>query len=122
MFEGSTAWIRKHRKRIITTSVIGFIGGVAVLIINGKNVKIPLAEVAMEIIAEVPAPLSEVAEDITIVVDGVTKTFPRSPFLRQLYPGWQASPQKIAQAAEMGISLNPGETLVNACNVTIRAA
>ena len=64
----------------------------------------------------------KVAETVTVEVDGVMKTFPRSEFIRQLHEGWHASAAKIAQAVEMGIELKPGETIVNACTVTMKTA
>ena len=46
MFEAIKAWIRRHRKGLITASVVAIVGGAAILIINGKKVKMPLTEVA----------------------------------------------------------------------------
>lgn len=124
MFESIKAWFRKHRKGvIITASIIGIVGGVVILVINGKKIKMPIAEVAAKMIPEAPSIPVAVVEEIstvTIEVDGVMKTFPRAEFIRQLHEGWTASEAKIAEAAERGIRLNAGETLVNACTVTLK--
>lgn len=122
MFEAIKAWIRRHRKGLITASVVAIVGGAAILIINGKKVKMPLTEVAKKIIPEAPVILAKDTTNITISIDGVMNTFPRSSFIRQLCKGWKASAAKAAQATEMGISLNPGETIVNACIVTMRTS
>ncbi len=140
MFEKAKKWLSKHRKEvIITASVLAITGTVAILLINGKKVKMPVKELAEKIVPEVPqasgsvdvaleaamdvAPqLSQAAETVTIKIDGVYKVFPRTEFIRQLHEGWQASPEKLAQAAAMGIDLKQGETIVNACMVKMRAA
>lgn len=140
MFEKAKKWLCKHRKGvIITVSVLAITGTVAILLINGKKVKIPVKALAEKVVPEVPqasgavdvaleaamdvAPqLSQAAETVTIEIDGVYKVFPRTEFIRQLHEGWQASPEKLAQAAAMGIDLKQGETIVNACMVKMRAA
>lgn len=123
MLEVIKAWFRKHRKGvIITASIVGIVGGVIVLVINGKKVKMPIAEVAKKLIPEAPVTLTVDLATVTVEVDGVMKTFPRSSFIRVLRDGWQASEQKVAQAAEMGISLKPGETIVDPCIVHMKVA
>lgn len=117
-------WVNKHRKGIVVTvSIIGIVGSTVVLILNGKKVKMPVAEVAAKMIPEslnVPVEVNEGIATVTIDVDGVKKTFLRTEFIRQLHEGWNASQAKIAQAAELGIPLNPGETFVNACTVNMK--
>ena len=140
MFERVKAWFRKHRKGVlITATILAITGTVAILLINGKKVKMPVKELAEKIVPEAPKAVkpvesavnvvkqaapeaAKVAETVTVEVDGVLKTFPRSEFIRQLHEGWHASAEKIAQAAEMGIELKPGETIVNACTVTMKTA
>lgn len=124
MFNKVKIWVKKHRKGIIVTaSVIVIVGSTVFLILNGKKVKMPVAEVAAKMIPEslnVPADVTEGISMVTIDVDGVTKTFLRTEFIRQLPEGQNASQAKIVQAAELGIPLNPGETLVNACTVNMK--
>lgn len=140
MFEKTRVWFRKHRKGVlIAATIIAITGTVAILLINGKKVKVPVKELAEKTLPEVSKAVKpvenavnvvkqtapeamKVAETVTVEVDGVLKTFPRSEFIRQLHEGWHASAKKIAQAAEMGIELKPGETIVNACTVTMMAA
>ena len=136
MFEDTKAWFRRHRKGVlITVSIIAVTGTVVILLINSKMVKMPVEELTEKLVSEAPkafkpvetavdvvkqtAPeVAKVAEIVTVEVDGVLKTFPRSGFIRQLHEGWHASAAKMTQAAEVGINLNLGETIVNACNVT----
>ena len=140
MFEKAKAWFRKHRKGVlITATIIAITGSVAILLIKGKKVKMPVEELAKKIVPEAAKAVKpvenvvnvvkqaapeavKVAETVTVEVDGVMKTFPRSEFIRQLHEGWHASAAKIAQAVEMGIELKPGETIVNACTVTMKTA
>ena len=139
MFKRVKAWVHKHRKVLIITGVIvGILGPVVVVLINGKKVKMPVEELARQIVPDAPksAPpkvptnntqdiipaATEAADTVTVEVDGVLKTFPRSEFIRKLPEGWHASATKLAEAAQRGIELNPGETLVNPCIVTRKAA
>ena len=111
-------WVRRHKKAIAAITIVAVVAGAAILIINGKRVKVPIDK-----LAEVVAPTLPEAENvIRLNVDGVIKTFPRAEFIRHLHPGWHASPEKIAEAARLGIKLNPGETFVNACMVAMRTA
>ena len=140
MFKRIKTWFLKHRKGVlITATILAITGTIVILLINGKKVKMPVKELAEKLVPETPKALKpvekamniveqvtpeavKVAETVTVEVDGVLKTFPRSEFIRQLHEGWHASAAKIAQAAEMGINLKPGETIVNACTVTMKAA
>ena len=122
MFGEVKAWAQRHRREIvITASIVVIIGGIAIFVINGKKVKMPIADVAEKLILETPTKLAKQAVNVTVEIDGVMKTFPRSEFIRKLHDGWKASVAKVAQAAEMGIDLMPGETIVNACIVTMKA-
>lgn len=123
MFESIKAWLRKHRKGvIITASIIGIVGGVVILIINGKKTKMPIAEVVEKLVPEKPSTLTSSTSTVTIEVDGVLKTFPRSTFIRQLHEGYQPSAAKVAQAESMGIPLASGQTIVDPCIVRMRVA
>ena len=46
----------------------------------------------------------------------------RSGGIRNLHEGWKASIAKIAEAAEKGILLEEGQTLVNSCTVNSKCA
>lgn len=110
--------VRRHKKAIAAITIVAVVTGAVILIINGKRVKVPIDK-----LAEAVAPTLPEAENvIRLNVDGVIKSFPRAEFIRHLHPGWHASPEKIAEAARLGIKLKPGETFVNACMVAMRAS
>lgn len=133
-------WARKHKKElIITGTILGIIGAIAIVVINGKRVRIPITDLTRNInpaatesnlavngldaITHYVAPTAvDLTENVSVNIDGVIKTFPRSEFIRHLHEGWQPSAAKLAQAKKLRIKLNPGETIVNACTVTMRAA
>lgn len=140
MYDLIKTWARKHKKGIIITcSIVAVAGPVAILIVNGKKVTIPVQKLTDKIIPEVPTnakPIETAVETIKEVtprisqteetgvgeVAGVLKIFPRTGGIRQLHAGQHASAKKLAQATAMGIDLGPGETIVNACMVRKRAA
>lgn len=116
------AWIYKHRKGLVIAGVVLVAAGVAaIIIINGKKVKVPL-QVLAEVAPELPQVAETVSDTVTVKVGEIIKTFPRESFIRHLHAGWKASAEKIAQAASLGINLKDGETFVNACMVNMRAA
>lgn len=126
MLDSIKAWARKHKKGIIITcSIVAVVGTAAILIINGKKVTVPVEELVEDVLAEAPkAPLLPPATEAAPAIENsIVTTFPRSEFIRQLPSGQHASLAKLAQAAEMGIELKPGETIVNETIVhLIRAA
>lgn len=137
MFDSIKAWARRHKKSItIICVIVSVVGAVAVLVINGRKVTIPVKELADKVVPDIPRAVkpieasmgtfNEVApqidETVTVDVDGLLKTFPRAEFIRHLHEGWHASAEKLAQATAMGINLKPGETLVDACMVKRHAA
>lgn len=138
MFEKTKKWICKHRKGvIITASVLAITGTVAALLINGKKVKMSVKELAEKIVPDVPkasgsvdaahkeaksvTPLIAQADEM-VTINDVINTFPRAGYIRHLQEGHLASPKKLAQAAEMGIDLKPGYTIVDPCMVKQHAA
>ncbi len=116
MLDSIKAWARKHKKCIIITcSLVTVVGTAVILIINGKKVTVPVEEIVEDVLAEVPKTslLPPTSESTAAIESSIVTTFPRSEFIRQLPVGQHASPAKLAQAAEMGIELKPGETIVN---------
>ena len=116
MLDSIKAWARKHKRGIIITcSLVAVVGTAVILIINGKKVTVPVEEIVEDVLAEAPkAPLlPPAAETAAAIENSIVTTFPRSEFIRQLPAGQHASLAKLAQAAEMGIELKPGETIVN---------
>ena len=123
MFESIKTWIRRHNKGLfITVSVIGVISGAVILIVKGKRVEIPLDELAKRIILDDSLLPNNRPKVLSIPADGATTTFERASFIRHLHHGHNPSAAKINQAIEMGIALNPGETIVDACTVTLKAS
>ena len=116
MMDSIKAWARKHKKGIIITcSLVAVVGTAVILIVNGKKVTLPIEEIVEDVLAEAPkTPLPPLtAETTSVIENSIVTTFPRSEFIRQLPAGQHASLAKLAQAAEMGIELKPGETIVN---------
>lgn len=136
MFEGLKIWLKKHKKVVAATAVIlAVTGTVVTILVCGKKIDIPIDELGERILPEkknspvntaiplatqeaVTQPLQD--EMISLKVDGIDKVFPRSEFIRRLHEGWNASEEKLAEAAERGITLQPGETIVNPCMVTMK--
>lgn len=122
MFDSIKAWVKKHKKGvIITCSVLAVVGTAVILLINGKKVTVPVEEIFEDVLAEAPKPavIPNVAESAN---ETIVTTFSRSEFIRQLHPGQHASAEKLAQAAEMGIELMPGQTIVNETIVHLKQA
>ena len=125
MLDSIKAWARKHKKGIIITCGLAAVVGTAViLIINGKKVTVPVEEIVEDVLAEAPKAslLPPVAEATTTIENSIVTTFPRSEFIRQLPAGQHASLAKLSQAAEMGIELKSGETIVNKTIVHLKRA
>lgn len=135
MFERLKKWLRKNKKVVAATAVIlAVTGTVVTIVVSGKKVNIPIDELGKRIIPEKNNPVNTVVsgaaqevvnqqiqdEMVSLEVDGITKVFPRSEFIRQLHEGWHASEEKLLEAAERGITLQPGETIVNPCMVTMK--
>lgn len=113
-------WCYRHRKGLtIAGTVLAAVGLGTVICLFGKENEIPVS-LPENVIPELPETTTTAAKTVAINVDGVIKTFPREMFIRQLHDGWKASPEKLAEAAELGIALNPGETLVDACTVNMK--
>lgn len=116
MLDSIKDWARKHKKGItITCSIVAVIGTAVILIINGKKAAVPVEKLVEDVpVAPPKTPLLLPTTEITAAIENtMVTTFPRSEFIRQLPAGQHASPAKLAQAAEMGIELKPGKTIVN---------
>ena len=125
MLDSIKAWARKHKKGIIITSGLISVGvAAAILIDNGKKVNVPIEELFEDVLTEAPKTpiLPSTTEVASAIENSIVTTFPRSEFLRHLPAGQHASPAKLTQAAEMGIELKPGETIVNKTIVHITHA
>ena len=129
------AWVKQHRKGVCITLFIST-AGVMVFLINGKKVNLSLDELfSGQCHGSKKVPISPVVTDAIqkatteapvtgepIVLEIAYRTFPRAEHIRRLSGGRKASAEKLLQAAEEGIDLLPGETLVNKCMVSRRVA
>ena len=128
-------WVKRHRKGVCITLFIS-VTGVIAFWVNGKKVNLSLEEffsrqchgstkvaippVVTDAIqkAAAEAPIA----DEPIILEVAYRTFPRAEHIRRLSGGRKASAEKLLQAAEEGINLSQGETLVNRCMVSRRIA
>ena len=123
MFKALRTWFTRHRQAVlVSATVLAITGTVAVLLIKGKKVEIPIEKLAKKIVPDDLKQAELIAQTVSVEIDGVVKTFPRKAFIRQLHEGWKPSPAKIAEAEMLNIELKPGETLVKPCTVTMRIA
>ena len=120
-------WIKEHKKELIIAGAS--IGALALLILGIKHeaeIKVlwnslrkltqkspeVLADQFVQTIAEIPS--TSVKENVAaIVLDSNHIPFEVSEHIRNLPNGWHASPEKIAEALEHGITLMDGQTLVD---------
>ena len=140
MLKRIKAWLKRHKKAVaVTATIVAVTGTVATLIIYGKKVNMSVDELSKKLLPDnskeinpvksVSAPTMQTmvnqgaATDlVSVTIDGEIKTFNRSEFVRRLHEGWSASEAKLAEAAEKGIQLHPGETLVNECTVRMKVS
>lgn len=126
--------LKKYKEKIlISVGVVGGAGAVIVLLhvlsrqIDKKTLLAlskndRLLENTVAAGKEVADQIDKVAKVALIERNGTVEQYQRGMHIRCLHKGWTASPEKIKQAYDMGIELQQGETLVNACTVTRRSA
>ncbi len=126
--------LKKYKEKIlISVGVVGGAGAVIVLLhvlsrqIDKKHClrflkNDRLLENTVAAGKEVADQIDKVAKVALIEGNGTVEQYQRGMHIRCLHKGWTASPEKIKQAYDMGIELQQGETLVNACTVTRRSA
>lgn len=126
--------LKKYKEKIlISVGVVGGAGAVIVLLhvlsrqIDKKTLLAlskndRLLENTVAAGKEVADQIDKVAKVALIEGNGTVEQYQRGMHIRCLHKGWTASPEKIKQAYYMGIELQQGETLVNACTVTRRSA
>ena len=120
-------WIKKHRKQLI---IAGISIGALILLIIGINNKDTIQAVWNSLIEALKHPTSETTEDVSQVITKaspipvpemshdvtyITKVVPFevSSHIRNLPEGFHASPEKIAEALALNITLIEGQTLVD---------
>ncbi|OPZ87912.1 MAG: hypothetical protein BWY74_03286 [Firmicutes bacterium ADurb.Bin419] len=75
-----------------------------------------------EVVVEKASTATQLIADSQVLTTTEVYEIERSGFIRKLHAGWNASAEKLAEAAEKGIVLKEGETLVDACTVTLNCA
>jgi len=132
--KGFIAWVKAHKKELITAGVSV---AVIIAIILGIKNKDALLELWGSLrlrasVAKSPAPVRElhditpVTPEVSIIetekipvseatemVRSVQYPFGVSEHIRNLHPGWKASAEKMAEAERLGIMLLPGQTIVD---------
>ena len=122
-------WVKAHKKELI-------LAGISIITLMGIIVGIKHEGSIKEVWTALKNAVSKTSADKTVmkvaknsvsVVETVSisdvislpvhkeckATFDVTGHIRNLYEGWNASPEKIATAAELGIDLLPGQTLVD---------
>ena len=128
------AWWKENWKKVVAGAL--FIGGTILVIRNWDEISAIAEKLATTLkpsVDEIPhiavptiveetcaSPVREIAKD-------VVRKAPEAPFdviahIRNLPKNWHASPEKIAEAAELHIDLLPHQTLVDAYTKGIKAA
>lgn len=120
-------WIKGHKKQLIIAGIS--IGTLIMIILGIKNrvaikavwdslkevVKHPTVKATEEVVKDVAEiPSAQVSGTVAVVVsNSETLPFEVSRHIRNLPNGWNASPEKIAEAMENNIILMDGQTWVD---------
>ena len=120
-WDATCEWIDEHKVEVGVGLglVLVFIGGVWV-VKNGSP--IPVKQTLSKETADKTSKFTQIVTESIMEKNGEVHEFTRSEFVRKLHEGWRASAAKLAEAAEKGIVLQDGETLVDACTVTLKCA
>lgn len=127
-------WWQKNWKKVVAGVVV--VGGTILVIKNWDEIVVVAEKLAamLKPEAKLPNPVTvpNVVEEIDVapvveLAKNVVRKSPDVPFdviahIRTLPEGWHASPEKIAEAAELQIVLLPNQTLVDAYTKGIRVA
>lgn len=111
--------LKKHKKKIITATVIIGTSAVAVVLgvklFNSKATKELLLENATKALSDDKLSLDNFVADKTVDISVPS-------YIRNLPSGQKASAEKIRQACDFGISLKEGQTLVDQYSYTRKCA
>ena len=128
------AWWKRNWKKVVAGVVV--VGG-TILVIKIWDEIVVVAEKLVATLkpeAKIPTPVavSKVVEEIDVapvveLAKEAVRKSPEAPFdviahIRTLPEGWHASPEKIAEAAELQIVLLPNQTLVDAYTKGVKIA
>lgn len=128
------AWWKKNWKKVVVSVVV--VGGTILVIKNWDKILVAAEELAASLKPEAKMPTPVVTPNVVEEIDvapivelakDVVRKSPEAPFdviahIRTLPEGWHASPEKIAEAAELQIVLLPNQTLVDAYTKGIKVA
>lgn len=132
--QGFKTWWQKNWKKIVADVVV--VGGTILVIKNWDEIVVVAEKLAATLKpeAKVPTPVAvpkvveeiDMAPVVELAKEAVRKS-PEAPFdviahIRTLPEGWHASPEKIAEAAELQIVLLTNQTLVDAYIKGVRVA
>lgn len=132
--QGVNAWWKRNWKKVVAGVVV--VGGTILVIKNWDGIVVVAEKLAAMLKAEAklpnPVAVPNVVEEIDVapvveLAKDVVRKSPDAPFdviahIRTLPEGWHASPEKVAEAAELQIVLLPNQTLVDAYTKGIRVA
>ena len=130
--KGFIAWVKAHKKELIIAGVSVTAIITVILGIKNKDVLLELWSNLRAAVTKAPEPVSKLpnvapatppvslieAEVIPVVKATETMRSIQYPFdvsdhIRNLHPGCKASAEKIAEAEMLGITLLPGQTIVD---------
>lgn len=130
--KGFIAWVNAHKKELIIAG-ISIVALIATMLgINNKdvllelwrNLKVPVTKPSApvkklsDIVPDSPTVSAIEEEKVPVVKAMEFVSTPQHSFdvrghIRNLHSGWKASAKKISEAEMLGISLLPGQTLVD---------
>lgn len=111
--------LKKHKKKIITATVIIGASTAAVVLgiklLNSKATKELLLENTTKVLSNNKLPIDNSVTDKTVDISVPS-------YVRNLPLGQKASAEKVRQACDFGISLKEGQTLVDQYSYTRKCA
>jgi len=130
--KGFIAWVKAHKKKLIIAGVSVAVIIAIILGIKNKDALLELWGSLRTSVAKSHAPIRELPDitpvtpevsivetekipmaEATEVVRSVQYPFDVSEHIRNLHLGWKASAEKMAEAEMLGITLLPGQTIVD---------
>ena len=130
--KGFIDWVKAHKKELIIAGVSVAAIIAIILGIKNKDALLELWGSLRASVAKSHAPIRELPDitpvtpavsivetekipmaEATEVVRSVQYPFDVSEHIRNLHPGWKESAEKMAEAEMLGITLLPGQTIVD---------
>ncbi len=130
--KGFIAWVKAHKKELLIAGVSVAAIIAIILGIKNKDALLELLGSLRTSLTKSHAPIRELPDitpvtqavsivetekipmaEATEVVRSVQYPFAVSEHIRNLHQGWKASAEKMAEAEMLGITLLPGQTIVD---------